>query len=105
MRIFTTAIFVGIFRCHGDEVGSGSGQMSGQGQGQSQASQKIFNFRGLNASIFNIFFFNWLKLSHTCHFHALECSILKYTGHTVRTTMRTPLRMNMGRCIGDRRHI
>ena len=56
MRIFTTAICVDIFHRHGDEVRSGSGQMSGQGQGQGQASWKIDNFRGLNASISDIFF-------------------------------------------------
>ena len=70
MRIFTTAIFVDIFHCHGDEVGSGSDQMSGQGQGQGQASRKIFRFRGLNASIFDTFFFNWLKISRRFHFLA-----------------------------------
>ena len=39
----------------------GSGQVSGQGSGQSQGQDQFngetFNFRGLNASIFMIFFF------------------------------------------------
>ena len=47
---------------------------------------KHFNFRGLNASISVLFFFNTPKISRGFHFFAIECPKIKSKGRTARTT-------------------
>ena len=60
-------------------------------------SGEIISFRGLNASIFVIFFFNTPKILRRVHLFALECPKMKCKQHTVRTPMRTLMRMNTER--------
>ena len=55
------------------------------------------NFRGLNASIFVIFFFTTPKISRGVHFLALEYPKMQCKQRMVRTTMRTAVHMNTGR--------
>ena len=47
------------------------------------------NFRGLNASIFVIFFFTTAKILRRVHFFALEHPKMKCKQRTVRTMVRT----------------
>ena len=63
---------------------------------RSGPEEKI-NFRGLNASIFVIFFFNTPKISSGIHFFAQEHPKMKSKQRTVRTTVRTTVHMNTGR--------
>ena len=57
---------------------------------------EFIHFRGSCASIYVLFFFNWLRISRRFHFFSLEHLQMKSDGRTVRTTVRTPPRMNMG---------
>ena len=59
-------------------------------------SGENINFRGLNASIFVIFFFNRLRISREVHFSALEYPKMKGTGRTARTTTSRTVCMNIG---------
>ena len=54
--------------------GQGSGSGVRPGPRSRSGSGEIINFRGLNASIFVIFFFNGPRISRGFHFFALECS-------------------------------
>ena len=68
---------------------------------RSGPEEKI-NFRGLNASIFVIFFFNTPKISRGVHFFALERPEMKCkcrTARTARTTVSRTVRMNTGRVV------
>ena len=60
---------------------------------RSGPGEKI-NFRGLNASIFVIFFFNTPKISRGVHFFALEHPKMKCKGRTARTTASRTVCMN-----------
>ena len=51
------------------------------------------NFRGLNASIFVIFFFTTPKISRGVHFLALEYPKMQCKVRTVRTTASTTVRI------------
>ena len=68
--------------------GSRSGSRPRSGSGK---RAETFNFRGLNASIFNM-----PKISRGIHCFALESPKLKYNGCTARTAS-TVVRMNTGR--------
>ena len=52
---------------------------------------------------FECFFFNWLKISHRFHFFVLDHQQMKSDGCTMRTTVRTTVRMNTGRVGGGSR--
>ena len=55
------------------------------------------NFKGLNASMFVIFFFNRPRILRGVHFFASECSKIKSKQRTVCTSVRTPMGMNTER--------
>ena len=82
--------------CHTD-TGSGRGQGRGQGQGQGWDQERVpkvgkpFSFRGLNASIFLIFFFNMPRILRVVHFFASEHPKITSTGRTARTTASTTI--------------
>ena len=61
---------------------------------ESRKVGKPFNFRGLNASIFLIFFFNMSRISRGVHFSALEYLKMKCKGCTHRTMASTTVHMN-----------
>ena len=63
---------------------------------RSGPGEKI-NLRGLNASIFVIFFFNTPRIVRGVHLFALECPEMKSKGRMARTTASRTLRMNTGR--------
>ena len=50
---------------------------------------EFLHFRGLNASIFMLFFFILPKISRRFHFFVLEPPYMQSKGHTMRTTVRT----------------
>ena len=50
--------------------------------------REIFNFKGLNASIFVPFFSNWSKISRRSHFFVSELRYMQSKGPTMRTTLR-----------------
>ena len=52
--------------------------------------------KGLNASIFVIFFCNRPRIMRGVHIFALECPKKKSKVLTARATSRVPTRMNMG---------
>ena len=54
-------------------------------------SGEIISFRGLNASILVIFFFNTPKILKGIHFFALEYPNMKFKGRTARTTASTTI--------------
>ena len=65
---------------------------------RSGPEEKI-NFRGLNASIFVIFFFSMPKILRGVHFFALEHPKMKSKGRTARTTASRTGRTNTGRVV------
>ena len=65
--------------------------------------EENISFRGLNASIFVIFFFSTPKISRGFHFFALEHPKMKYKGRTARTTVGRTVRMNTGRVVSHSR--
>ena len=64
---------------------------------------EFLHFRGLNASIFVIFFFKWVRISHRFHFFTLEHQQMKSDGRTMRTTVRTVRAYEYGGSFGDSR--
>ena len=87
--------------CHRD---AGSGRCQGKGRAQDY-SRETFNVRGLNASIFVLFFFKWPKISKEIRFSAPEGPIMKSKGRTARTTASRTVCMNTGRVVGESRLI
>ena len=88
--------------CHRDSSQVGV-KVGGQGQGWDQERVpkvgKSLNFRGLNASIFLIFFFDTPTISRGFHFFAVEHPKMKAKGRTARTTAGRTVCMNTGRVV------
>ena len=82
--------------CHRD-VGSGRVRLAIVGPMSRSGPEENINFRGLNGSIFVIFFFTTPKISRGVHFLALEYPKMQCQQRTVRTTMRTTVHMNTGK--------
>ena len=66
-------------------------------------SGEIISFRGLNASIFVLFFFNRPRISRGFHLSALECPKIKSKGHKARTTASRTVCMNTERVASQSR--